>query len=134
MNLVNNKPQIITSRNNNRIRQIRNLHLREEREQTGKYVIEGVRFVAHAVQYQVRLEILIVAPELLTNVFAQRLIRQQRREGVPLIEVPRAVFESLSYSDEPQGIVAVVKQRMARLEQIMSSGELCWIALDTVLS
>jgi RNA methyltransferase, TrmH family len=134
MTFVDNRPKIIYSRNNQQIRQIRNLHLREERERSGLYFIEGVRFVAHAVQHNVRLETLVVAPELMTNVFAQRTVRQQRRAGVPVLEVPKEVFHSLSLSDEPQGIAAVVRQRWTPLENVTPSGELCWVALDAVMS
>ena len=41
---------MITSQSNARVKQIRGLHNRREREQTGLFFIEGIRIVAEAVQ------------------------------------------------------------------------------------
>jgi len=56
---------IITSRNNLKIKQIRALLRRSERERTGLALVEGLRLVTEALRYPQRMRQLIVAPELL---------------------------------------------------------------------
>ncbi|HEY7419118.1 MAG TPA: hypothetical protein VH593_28305, partial [Ktedonobacteraceae bacterium] len=49
------------------IRRIQHLHTREERDRTGLLYVEGMRFVAQALQHQARIEHLVVCRELLTH-------------------------------------------------------------------
>jgi TrmH family RNA methyltransferase len=124
----------ISSRNDIRVRRIRRLHLREERNRTGRYYIEGMRFVSEAARHHAHIQTLVVCPPLLIHPFAQKLARRLRRAGTPTIVVTPEVLQSIALVDDPQGIGAVVQQRWESLEQIRPGGELCWIALDTVQS
>ena len=56
---------IIMSRNNPKVKQIRALLKRPERERTGLALVEGLRLVTEALRYPQRVRQLIVAPELL---------------------------------------------------------------------
>jgi RNA methyltransferase, TrmH family len=124
----------ITSRNDIRVRRIRRLHLRAERDRTGLYYIEGMRFVSEAARHHVHIQTLVVCPPLLIHPFAQKLVRWLRRAGTPTIEVTPEVLQSIALVDDPQGVGAVVHQRWEALDQVRPGGELCWIALDTVQS
>lgn len=124
----------IDSRNDIAIKRIRRLHLREERTRTGLHYIEGVRFVAQAVQHGVHVETLVVCRPLLTHAFTRQLVRRQRQAGTPILEVTPEVLQSIALVDDPQGIGAVVRQRWERLARIKPAGELCWIAHDVVRS
>ncbi|GHO94442.1 rRNA methyltransferase [Reticulibacter mediterranei] len=117
-----------------RLQRIYALRTREERQRTGLYYVEGLRFVAHAVQHHIPLETLVVCHSLLDHPFAYRLVQQQKQLGTPVVEVPAAVFRDLSRVLEPQGIGAVVRQRWESLEEIRPDAELCWLALQTVNS
>jgi TrmH family RNA methyltransferase len=127
-------PSIISSPNHFQIQRIRGLQVRAERERTGLFLIEGIRFVAQAIQHNVKLETLLVAPELLVSPFGQKLVRQQRRAGTPCLTVTPEVFHTVSLSEEPQGIAAVVPQRWEPLPGVTPSEGLCWVALETVHS
>ena len=72
---------IITSRNNPRIRQLRALLKRPERERTGLALIEGLRLVTEALQYPDLVHQLIVAPELLKSQHGQELLQDQRKKA-----------------------------------------------------
>jgi TrmH family RNA methyltransferase len=114
------------------LKQISALRTWEERQHSGLYYVEGLRFVAFAIQHHIPIETLVVCHPLLEHPFAHRLIQQQKRRGTPVIEVSASVFRDLSRAKEPQGIGAVVQQRWERLEQIRPGPELCWIALQAV--
>jgi TrmH family RNA methyltransferase len=96
--------------------------------------VEGLRFVAYAVQHHIPLETLVVCHSLLDHPFAHRLVQQQKQLGTPIVEVPATVFRDLSRVLEPQGIGAVMRQRWEPLEQVRPDAELCWLALQTVNS
>src|SRR5260370_12387149 len=116
------------------IKRVRCLHAREERERTGLFYIEGMRFVAQALHHHAHIEHFVVCRELLTHPFAQWLVREQKKQGTPVLEVPRAVMERLSQVVDSQGLGAVVHQRWLRLENLKPRSELCWIAVETIRS
>ncbi len=105
----------ISSQSNPRIKQIRALRHRKEREQTGLAFIEGIRIVAEAAALPDTIETLVVAPELLSSAFAQELVEEQQARGVPCLEVTPEVFGSMSLKEGPQGIGAVIRQRWETL-------------------
>src|SRR5258707_530697 len=116
------------------IQRIADLRGRDSRERSGLYFAEGLRFVFRAVQHHAMLEALVVCRKLLTSAYAQRLVRYQRRLGVPILDVTPRVLHQLALVDDPQGIGAVVRQRWDQLEHMTPGNELCWIALQTVRS
>ena len=124
--------RLIESRNNNLVKRIRALHQRAERDRTGLYYVEGLRFVARAVHCHAWIETLVVCPTLLTHPFAQKLVRRLQRAGTPTLLVSPEVLYSLTLVDDPQGIGAVVRQRWDRLESVTPGEELCWIVHDLV--
>ena len=124
--------RLVESRNNGTVKRIRALHQREVRDRTGLYYVEGIRFVARAMRQHCRVETLVVCPPLLTNPFAQQMVRRLQRIGIPTLVVSPEVLYSLALVDDPQGIGAVVHQKWERLDRIKPGPELCWIVHDTV--
>ncbi|MBV9468940.1 MAG: RNA methyltransferase [Abitibacteriaceae bacterium] len=132
--ISNSRKEVISSRNHPSIRLIRSLHLRAERERTGLFYIEGIRFVAQAIESRAPLEAIVCAPPLLKHPLGQRIVHQQRRAGVPCLEVTPDVLSSLALNDEPQGIGAVVRQKWEPLAPLVPAQDLCWLALETIQS
>ena len=116
------------------ITRIQRLGKRAERDRTGLFYIEGMRFVTQALQHQAHIEQLVVCRELLIHPFAQRPVREQNRRGIRLLEVSRTVMEGLSQVQDSQGLGAVVRQRWQRLERVRPGQELCWVAVETIRS
>jgi RNA methyltransferase, TrmH family len=121
---------VISSPTNARVKFIRSLRNRREREQTGLFFIEGIRIVAEAIQLKANIETLVVAPDLLKSRFAQEIVQEQQARGVPRLEVTTDVFKSMSIKDGPQGIGAVVHQQWEPLDQVHLLNKDCWVALD----
>jgi RNA methyltransferase, TrmH family len=123
---------MITSSSNERVKQIRKLRERKERTQTGLFVVEGLRIAAEAVQLGAEVELLVVAPELLSSDFGRALVAKEQERGRQVLEVSRAVFEGLALKENPQGIAAVVRQRWQPLDAVQLAPGKDWIALDSV--
>jgi TrmH family RNA methyltransferase len=107
----------LTSRNNPKIKQIRQLlGQRKERDATGLFVVEGIRHVGEAIAAQTSVDYICYAPDLLTSDFAHQLIQEQSQLGIPCFAVDGDMFASLAGKDNPQGIIAVVRQPHLKLD------------------
>jgi len=87
----------LTSRNNPKIKQIRQLlGQRKERDATGLFVVEGIRHVGEAIAAQTSVDYICYAPDLLTSDFATQLIQEQTQRGISCFAVDRETFTGLS--------------------------------------
>lgn len=120
----------VSSIHNPRIKEIRALRQRKARAQTGLFFVEGVRMLAEAYQLGVPIELLVIAPALLTSAIGQDVARQLMRSGCACLDVTADVFASLTEKDVAQGVGAVIRQRWSSLDAITPAGG--WIALDGV--
>ncbi len=92
--------------------------------------------VADAIRLGASIALLVYSPELLTNPRGHDLLAQQRRRGIPCLELAAKVFTSVvsgvSLKFGPQGLGAVVHQRWKPLAPILPGDRRCWVALDSV--
>ena len=109
---------LITSRQNPRIKQIRALSRRKERQAQGLFVVEGIRHVGEAVESGAEIEYLFHAPDLLESDFAYDLITKVRLKNVPVFTTTSEIFASLTSRQNPQGLMAVARQRLGKLSGI----------------
>lgn len=127
---------VISSLHNPRIKAIRALKARKERERTGLLFIEGIRIVLEAIALGATVETLVVAPDLLISHRARESVDAQRRLGLPCLEVSAAVFaglsRSISHKYGPWGLGAVVRQQWEPLAGVRLYRGQCWVALDEV--
>jgi len=121
---------LISSHSNQNVKFVRSLRQRKQREQSGFFFVEGIRLVGEAVQLEVAIHTLVVAPELLSSAFAIELMETQRARGVPLLEVTAEVFRGLSLKEGPQGLGAIIQQHWEALSDVQPGPELGWVALD----
>ena len=123
---------LIASKNNPRIKNIRKLRNRAERDQSGLFFVEGIRQVSEAIQTGAQIEELVVAPQLLTSEFALDLVERELASGTEGLLVAADVFQSISEREHPHGLGAVLRQSWHSLDDIVPSGDMLWIGLDTV--
>ena len=102
---------ILTSLSNPLIKGVRALKGHKGRNESGSFLVEGLHHVGSAIEAGWRVETLLYAPDLLTGDYADSLLDDARRIGLDLQPVSAKVMGSLAEKDNPQGILAVVKQR-----------------------
>lgn len=124
-------PSLITSTTNERIKRIRSLRMRKERDKTGLTFVEGIRSVVEAVQVEAPIDVLVVCPKLLKGKPGWDAVAMARSREVEVIEVDETVFRTMSKRDGPQGIAAVLKQRWERLQDIEPEVGSTWVALES---
>lgn len=109
---------LISSRGNAKIKLVRALRGVKARRESGLFIVEGIRHVGEAVESGASIEAIYYAPDLLESEFAQDLIAQQSDCGVPCYGTTADVFHSLADRENPQGILAAVRQFERRLTDL----------------
>jgi len=117
--------ELISSRNNPKIKQVRALRQRKARQEARLFLVEGIRHVGEAIEAGSAVEAIYYAPELLKSEFASQLVAAQTETGVACYATSPEVFSSLAEKENPQGILAVVRQPERRLDEL-NSGNFSW--------
>ncbi|MGB8982995.1 MAG: RNA methyltransferase [Anaerolineales bacterium] len=99
---------LITSPGNPLIKQARALRQKKARLESGTFLVEGIHHVGEAVEAGWDVDAVLYAPDLLSSDFARDLIARLGPTSQP---VSAQVMESLADKDNPQGILAVLRQR-----------------------
>ena len=109
------KRPLITSSSNPLVKQVRSLRQKKARRESGLFLVEGIHHVGEAVEAGWDVESVLYAPDLLTSKFAHDLIA--RLDSPPQPVTPQ-VMESLADKENPQGILAVVRQKQTLLGEL----------------
>lgn len=99
---------LITSLSNPLIKQARSLHQKKARNESRLFLVEGIHHVGEAIEAGWDVESILYAPDLLTSSFAKDLVSRYSSGSQP---VSAQVMESLAGKDNPQGIIAIVRQK-----------------------
>ena len=97
----------ITSSQNPKLQRVRALvEKRKQREEENAFVVEGVRLVEEALSSGWQAQLVLYTPELSER--GQRLVRQTAGQaGVEVVELQPRLLDSISGTENPQGILAV---------------------------
>jgi len=113
---------VITSSSNPLVKQARALRQRKVRAETGLFLVEGIHHVGEALEADWVVESILYAPDLLVSDFGRDLIARAARRQPGVQPVSEPIMESLAEKDNPQGILAIVRQRPAQLEALRVTG------------
>jgi RNA methyltransferase, TrmH family len=102
----------------NLVSTVRDLQRRKARGRRGLAVVEGVRLVEEALGAGLEFKGALVAPELARTARGQALAAELASRAVKVEEVGSRVFDELSGTDTPQGILAVVTPRLWSVTEI----------------
>jgi TrmH family RNA methyltransferase len=108
---------LITSLSNPLVKQVRALHQKKARVESGLFLVEGIHHVGEVVEAGWDIEAILYASGLLTSPFAHDLISRLNFQPQP---VTAQVMESLADKENPQGILAVVRQKKTQLKDLPS--------------
>lgn len=124
--------ETITSGANPLIKRMRKLRQRKHREREGAFLVEGIAQVWAAVENKADVEVLVVAPELLSSPAARAMVEAEARLGTRLAEVARDVFEEVTERDHPSGLAAIVRMHQRDLADLEPSPECVWVVLNGI--
>ena len=109
---------LITSSSNPLIKQARSLRQKKARQESGLFLVEGIHHVGEALEAKWDVESILFAPDLLISSYARDLIARLGSKPQP---VSTEVMESLADKENPQGILALVRQKEARFSDLHSA-------------
>ncbi len=111
-------PTLITRHSHPKIKQVRALRQRKARDQTGLFLVEGRFHIGEALAAGAAVEYLCYAPDLLDGDFARQLIERAAAAGIPCYATTTDILTSLAEKDNPQGVLAVVRQPRVTLADL----------------
>jgi TrmH family RNA methyltransferase len=123
---------MITSPANSKLKDIRKLHDRKYRNETGLAWVEGLRACGDAFTRANSIQQVIICPENLHSAYADELLEKAAAHRIEVIEVSREAYATLSGKENPQGMGVVIRQSFRPLADISPAGSDLWVALDRV--
>jgi RNA methyltransferase, TrmH family len=124
--------EVITSTSNPLVRRLRKLRHRKYRELDGSFLIEGITHVRRAVEHDAPIEMLLVAPDLLTSEGALSVVEAERASGRTVVELGREAFESIVERDHPSGLAATVKGERPPVTSLVAKPGSVFVGLHDV--
>jgi TrmH family RNA methyltransferase len=109
---------LLSSRQNPRIKQIRSLGKRKQRQLQDLFVAEGIRHVGEAIESGAEIEYVVYSPDLLTSDYAYRLLTHLELINIPVFKTTPDLFSYMAEKENPQGILAVIKQKLTAIHTL----------------
>jgi TrmH family RNA methyltransferase len=120
----------VTSLANPLVKDIRALHLKKHRDETGLFIAEGQKLARDAVDGGWPIHTLAYAAKLAGEPSVGALAAATKASGGAVLEVSAPVLEKITRRDNPQNVVGVFRQRFAPEPAVGRDG--VWVALDRV--
>jgi len=106
---------LISSPSNPLVKQARALRQKKARNESGLFLVEGIHHVGEAVESGWEVQEILYASGVLTSPFAHDLISRFAFKPQP---VTAQVMETLADKENPQGILAIVRQKRSQLKDL----------------
>lgn len=111
-------PSIISSLDNDRVKEVVHLRDRHFRDKLNLYLIEGYRELFRGLEGNASLKRLFVCPQLFLGTNEPDLIKKARSTGCEIIETSVKVFHKMSYRDRPDGLIGVATQQRKSISDL----------------
>ncbi|NWG70222.1 MAG: RNA methyltransferase [Parvularculaceae bacterium] len=128
------KPAIreIASPSNPLIKDIKALHLKKRRDESGLFIAEGARSVIEALDCGAPPRFLIYSKEAGGGETIRQLRERTVAAGGEVLEVGAAILEKLARKDNPQSVLGVFRQRYLDLSRLDPNAARVFVALECV--
>ena len=110
--------QVITSKDNEIIKEIKKLKEKKFRDLDNKYIIEGIKLVKEAVLENAKIYKIVLCESCLKDGSIEQNLMYEIAK-YDCISVTDKIFKSLTDVSSPQGILAVIEKNNKKIEQIL---------------
>ncbi len=124
--------RLITSLTNDTVKGVRALHMRKERDATGRFLAEGLKFIGEALDQGRAPRLLLVGEDARPHPILDRAKADTRNGGGEVVTVTHAILEKISRRDNPQTVLGVFDQSFTPLSSLVPESAPCWVALEQV--
>lgn len=122
----------ITAVSNPRIKSVKGLAQKKNRDLNATFLVEGMKLVRDAFEQGWQIDTFIYAATTNNTDQIKELAAKVRVFGADILAVNEKVLTSITRKDNPQMVVAVVKQQWKDQPDKPVSNQTVWIALDRV--
>ena len=106
---------VITSKDNESIKKIRKLKEKKYRNETGKFIIEGLKLIKEAIEEKADIDTITVCENCVRNgEIKQELLYEIAKYNC--LYVDEKVFSNLTEVQNPQGVLAVIKKKNENID------------------
>ncbi|MDF1666473.1 MAG: RNA methyltransferase [Planctomycetota bacterium] len=110
------------------------LRQRGQRDLAGLYLAEGIRSLCRARDFSIPILQVLLYPKELKSPRGQVLIRQLKRDGIPVTTIKEGPYRALTKSSQPQGVVSVLEQRWSDFSTTRPKRASNWLLLRHIRS
>lgn len=121
----------VTSLANPVVKDLRALHLKKERAESGLFLAEGLKLVTDALEEGWPIRTLVHASRVKDQPLVARAVKDAKARGALVLEVSDEVLTKICRRDNPQMVVAAFEQRLGRLDDLVAPTGV-WVALEGI--
>lgn len=119
----------ITSASNPLIKTLRSLERKKGRHETGLFLAEGARLVEQALAQGWTVETLVLSNSGAERDHVLALAQRAAKQGARIVQVPDRLAGSIARKDNPQAVIAAIRQRDLTLDTLPTDHPGLWIGL-----
>lgn len=119
----------ITSLKNPLIKEIKSLYRKKERLKNNSFIIEGIKIIQEAINYDYELKYIIYTDQLLSTTDGKEFFGIIK-DLDNIIYVPNNIFKEIADTENPQGVLAIAKFQYKILNQINNKKGISLVFLD----
>ncbi len=113
---------IIVSKSNEKIKYINSLKDKKYRDKYNKYILEGIKLVNEQISSgDNTLEFIVLSRELLESHQGGKELYENLKDLNNVLEVDSKIFEYLSDTETPQGVLVVLEKKKCELKDLINN-------------
>lgn len=109
----------ITAANNKNIKHLKSLNKKKYRDIFSEYLIEGIKILEEAISCKENIKTVIINDKFINMKKSGKLLKKLYAINVDVYKLPDKVFESISNTENSQGIVGVVGAKRLSIKQFI---------------
>ena len=123
--------KLVTSLANPVVKELRALHMKKERAESGLFLAEGLKLVTDALEEGWPIRTLVHATRVREQPLVARAAAAARARGASVLEVSDEVLTKICRRDNPQMVVAAFVQRLGSLADLPRPSGV-WVVLEGI--
>lgn len=121
----------LASPDNQYIKLAASLRQKKYRDETGLFIVEGIRFAEEAIDSGWDIQFVMVSDAVVSEECVSRLTGDLLQNDCPVFTIPELLYKRISETDTPQGISLVVRQDTKVLSDLLPMNiQAPWLVLD----
>ncbi len=100
--------EVITSENNERVKNLKKLYRKKQRKEQGKFILEGYRVIDEALKARAEVDLVYLTSDFATTPEGKDIINRIKPEKVVLLDI--RILNKIADTTSPQGIIAVANE------------------------